>query len=488
MHRLVKPLLVVLAVPLACTLIALSGRTEWDSRWQAGLRREFLLRRQPVSETFIARYSLATLCSDDRTAATIRPCRTYRLFTSVAATSAGAAGLGLLLLVGLAAAGKACQERRERLARLFTPGLRLAIAGIVVLALLHAVLGIGGLYLLGQVIERWPSFIVFGLVVAGLLVALSVAQVAMAVARRPPLSLVGRIAAPASHPRLVAAISTLASSLGVRMPDRLVLGLAPGCFVVDGHVSTLDGAAQGRTLYLSLPLARILSVEELRAILAHELAHFRQPDEDLTVRFYPAYAAAGRALEVLRRKARGWRAVAVAPALWLLAFFVEGFAPAARSAAREREQVADAAAVSIAGREAAATALVKTHAFSPAWDAVREAMDAAVAEGTQYTSASALFVQVVNDNAGPVRLVGLGRLALWHPVDALPALGDRLAALGVNLPGVAAAALVTRPEVPAISLIENPEGLERDLSEVEHRLLALERARLVEAGFAPAAS
>lgn len=473
MHRLVKPLIVLLAVPILTAVIAVSARQQWDDRWQAGLRREFAMRRQRVDERVVARYSLAALCSDGRTAATLRPCRTYNLFSSLVSASVVTGGLGLLMLGAIAAAGYACRVNRSRLPRVFPVGIYAVIAGLVVLVLLHAALAMAGLYLVGEIIERWPSFIVFGIGVAGLLAALAMIQLALSFRRQATASVLGRVLPPGTQPRLWAFIQAVARTAETAPPDRVVAGLGAAFFVTESKVLSLDGPLSGRILYLSLPLARILSVEELRGVLAHELAHFRAGDAGFSQRFYPLFAGVVRAIEGLGRQARGVRALVALPVLAVLSYFLDSFAAAEAAAEREREQAADQVAAAIAGREAYAAALVKIHAFAPAWDAVSAAMERAVSEGEQYVNASELFARVAAASGGPERLRGLGTRSLAHPTDRHPPLARRLEALSIAGAEVASEALATQPSVPAIALLDEFDAIEQSLTRVEHRLLAI---------------
>ena len=139
----------------------------------------------------------------------------------------------------------------------------------------------------------------------------------------------------------------------------------------------------------------------------------------------------------------------------------------------ERERDADRIAAAVAGPETLGSALVKAHAFAPAWHAVVGAMLHAVASDTQYVNASALFQEIAASNSGPDRLLGIGRQELGHPTDRHPPLARRLDALGLDVSRVEAAALVTAPISPAIGLVQGAEALEQRLSAAEHRLMAV---------------
>lgn len=475
MSRLVKPLAIVLAVPVLCTLMALAARDRLDQRWQAGLRREFILHRQPVNEKLVARYSLGALCSDRRTAATIRPCRPYALFTSVASASFVVGAFGLLVLGAIALGGMTLRGRPGLAVRVFTPAIYAVIACVVLLVLLDGALGIAGLYMLGEVIQRWPVSIVFAAAAAAVLALLSMIQLSLRIARKASTAVLGRELAPEAQRGFFAAVADTARAVGSVPPDNVVAGLAPRVFLTRASVLTLDGRTRGRTLYVSPAIARVLRVEELQGLLAHELSHFSGEDANASSLFYPSYVGARHAIEARRRTARGIRALATLPVVWVVSFFLDWFAPVESRVGAERELRADRQAAGLVGPAVLASALVKIHAFAPAWDVVLDAMERAVASGTQYENASELFANVVAQNATPERLAGLGSQRLSHPTDSLPPLGVRLAALGVDVPAVLSAALATSPAQPAVSLFDHHEALERDLSEVEHRLLALTR-------------
>jgi hypothetical protein len=165
------------------------------------------------------------------------------------------------------------------------------------------------------------------------------------------------------------------------------------------------------------------------------------------------------------------RRLAIAPPVTLLGFFLNAVNEDERPGGG-REARADQMAAAAAGADVLASALVKVHAFAPAWEAVVDAMVFAVHSRTQYVNASALFQEIVSSNAGPERLRGLVPQELGHPTDRHPPLAQRLEALAVDPARLAAAALVTAPASPAIGLVEDAVTIEQGLSAAEHRLIA----------------
>lgn len=70
-------------------------------------------------------------------------------------------------------------------------------------------------------------------------------------------------------------IRDVAVELDAPLPQHVVVGLRPWCFVARRGLKTSSGKVSGPVLYLSLPFLRMLSDEELVAVIAHELAHLK---------------------------------------------------------------------------------------------------------------------------------------------------------------------------------------------------------------------
>ena len=94
------------------------------------------------------------------------------------------------------------------------------------------------------------------------------------------------------EPKLGAFIAGLCSRVGTRLPDAVILHAEPTFFVTKGKLQVLGGVANGRVLAIGLPLLAAFSQNELRAVLAHELAHFSGKDEKFSAVAYPVYAGA----------------------------------------------------------------------------------------------------------------------------------------------------------------------------------------------------
>ena len=78
-----------------------------------------------------------------------------------------------------------------------------------------------------------------------------------------------------------------ASSLNTKPPDNIVAGIDDNFYVTESPVMLNHKIMQGRTLYVSIPLLRIMEKSEANAVLAHELAHFSGGDTEASAAIGP---------------------------------------------------------------------------------------------------------------------------------------------------------------------------------------------------------
>ena len=169
-----------------------------------------------------------------------------------------------------------------------------------------ALLALGGFV---PVIRGWLGDEVDGL--GGVVEA--VGGVRVASETRDPDADFGPVLRRLDAPGLFEEVAEVARRLGVRPPEEIRLAFLPCCGVVAWRRS--------RALLLGLPLLHVLTMAELRAVLAHELAHLARGDATWSagsLRFVEGLGRAlddpaGRAWGPLRLWARACRRVAVGP-------------------------------------------------------------------------------------------------------------------------------------------------------------------------------
>ncbi|HOC17820.1 MAG TPA: hypothetical protein PKK95_06115 [Vicinamibacterales bacterium] len=472
MNTRLRLLIFVLAVPLLAALSSSAARDRWDERWRAGLGREFRAFGHRAGPAVMARYSLETICADPRRAAAVPPCRVYNRLTTLIVAGAATSGLGVLWLGVMAAAGAAAARRRRFAARAFRPLTYASAVVLVVLAAAQGLLAVQALSLSGRLLLPGVVPAAFGRfagLAAALLVGLLAAQAARSIKRLSAVPYAfARVLGAGEGSKLRASVSRLCEPGGPPEDLELAVGLAPAVFVVPGPTDSLDGRRTGPLLHFPLSLARILTVPECEALLAAQLFRLRDGEARSLGRFTGGWLRLRDEAGRQHSAPALWR-TALLPVAWWLTFLADAFAPAATAAWRDEEEGGDRTAIATGGAEAYLVALLKVHAFAPAWDAALQAMADAVSQGEQYASAPALFASIVTANAEPSRvewaLGGLaapngevrGGLSRWGSAD---------------LQRVAAAALDVQPEVAATTLVGDVAvRLEADLTDARHALL-----------------
>jgi Zn-dependent protease with chaperone function len=185
--------------------------------------------------------------------------------------------------------------------------------------------------------------------------------------------------------------------------------------VTEARVRCLNGVVTGRTLYCSLPLARILTLPEFDAVIGHELGHFRGGDTAFSQKFYPIYRGTADSLRALRDTGAGGAGLLpLLPAVGVMSLFYDAFALAERQHGRVREMAADQDGASVSSTEAMATALVKVHAFAGAWDHVRETALGAIGGRESFVNVSTAFADVVAQGASRDLVRSVGAMRTTH--------------------------------------------------------------------------
>jgi len=369
----------------------------------------------------------------------------------------GLFALGLLAYV----ADRANQARTslERLPEFFRAAVRSLGIGAALLGVAFSLLLAGALTMVMLVLlQAVPRGFVLGIPLLGLYTAYRTARAALSLNRpleHRELALpVGRSDAPG----LWRAIDDVARQLGTEPPDHLIVTNEPNCYAIEVPVQTLSSRITGRTLCLSLPLLHLWDEEELRSVIAHELAHFHGADTRYSRDFAPAFRSATDAVDELQQAvSRDWRALATLPLVPLFTFVIERFALATASHSREREFIADAAGAQVAGRLALATALLKVACAVPAWSIYLARLSEEPDDPPPAGQAVAWLTAHTLQAPVPPDWIATDRLP--HPVDSHPPLVQRLERLGTTIEHAWRAALP--PDRPSASLL--PQASEIDL-------------------------
>jgi Zn-dependent protease with chaperone function len=258
-----------------------------------------------------------------------------------------------------------------------------------------------------------------------------------------------------AHPRLFAALREVAGAVSQAMPADVYL--VPDVNAWVARRGGLMGIGSRRVMGLGLPLLSILTVPQLRAVLAHEFGHYHGGDTALGPWVYRTRAAIGRTIHGLAQHSRTLQA----PFLWYGKLFLR----LTHAVSRRQELAADALAARLAGARPLAEGLRAIHAAAPAFQPYWATEVAPVLDAGYLPPLGDGFARFVK----AVRVKVPPRPA--DPYDTHPPLEERLAALGegsagagAGADGAAASPAAAAPAAPtALSLLENVPAAEADL-------------------------
>lgn len=259
----------------------------------------------------------------------------------------------------------------------------------------------------------------------------------------------------AEQPRLMAAIDSVARDIGEPPPDEVYATLEVNAAVTEP--AGLLGRRRRRVLIVGLPLVEVLTVAELRSVIAHEFGHYVGGDTRYGPWTYRTREAIERTIHDLRSHRSPDRRLAGLPFLW----YGRGFLRVTNAISRRQEFAADALAARIAGRDAHAETLRKIHAYAPAFDAywgdevlpvLNAGLRPPIASGFAHFRGVEVVARAMEQHLGQQMAKTKS-----DPYDSHPTLSERLAFVEDLPPGESSS-----PE-PALDLIAEPASLEQEL-------------------------
>jgi Zn-dependent protease with chaperone function len=316
---------------------------------------------------------------------------------------------------------------------LFLVALAVANIPLVPILILATVLITGGaaasLWLVLEAIPRIPVVLLFGAMAAPA-VALWVAIKSIAFILRPPPSFQPAVRLDLNErPRLAAMVADVAGKAGARAPSHVILHFNPTFFAARGRMRLLDGEVSGDILGLGAPVLAELKEAELKAVLAHEFAHFSGNDVLYSTVVAPVYRGIGAALSGLT--GGGGEGVGAVvrilslPAALFLASFHEFFSTIDAAMSRDRELRADRMAAELYGKAALTGSLQSVAVTASLFGKKAETLRPSEPEG---------FISAFRDSAAADqegRMAVLAELAAAgaHALDTHPTNAARAAAL-----------------------------------------------------------
>lgn len=253
------------------------------------------------------------------------------------------------------------------------------------------------------------------------------------------------------HPKLFKELKSIAQAVRQALPRDVFLVPDLNAWVMQrgGRL----GWGGKRVMGLGLPLLNLVTVSELRAILAHEFGHFHGGDTSLGPVIYQTRSAIARTIAGLARN----RSILQIP----FSLYGKMYLRITHGISRQQEYAADELAARVAGSRPLAEGLEKIHKFAPAHAIFWQNEYLPVMGSGYYAPMLDGFSRFMEDPR--VKEISVRTLAeqkanaLVNPYDTHPPLGERLNAI---MDSLAAGAADTSP---AISLLSDPSAAEKEL-------------------------
>jgi Zn-dependent protease with chaperone function len=482
-----RVLLFSVTIPIIGLVVFPLVRSDQQTDWRIAVRHS----SPEISDAELNRAALPLLCANPETAAKVgSPCSDQARLHALTVISAVVLFASILLPCAIYFAGRRCNRNRRLLLRIFRPGLYVVDCGTALIVIAQAFLLIAALYYgPAQFLHQIPTGLILATGVGALVGSLGIIRAMFEMSHEITTSVIGRFALRSEEPQLWKMVDEVARAAETAAPDNVIVGLDPTFFVTQTAVKSSDGTKPGRTLYLSAPLCRLLSRDELRAIIAHEMGHFKGEDTAFSLKFYPIYRGAANAIAMLAAASgsnnRG--SLALLPAIHIMAYFLNSFAEAEASISRDRELAADRVASESFGARSFGLGLAKCEIHAPAWAALLNtnwqamAKAAAANEGDAIrVNASRLFVRLARERLAASSwedlTTGLAAEGMSHPTDSHPPLAVRLQAVGVDLESLRADLLDAEPSDAAGNEIAGLDDRELRLTAEMRSLIRCEAA------------
>ncbi|NRQ38728.1 M48 family metalloprotease [Nonomuraea sp. NN258] len=223
------------------------------------------------------------------------------------------------------------------------------------------------------------------------------------------------------EPVLWRTVEELAQRVRTAPPDEIRL-VAEVNAAVSEETRLLGLRAVKRRMYIGLPLLQTLTVDEMRAVLGHELGHYSGAHTRLGAPVYRGRVSVIAAVQGLGNHPFVQR---------LFAWYAKLFLRVSQAVSRKQELEADEFAVAIGGRQAMSGALRKIHDTANAWDLyLADYLSLTGAGGRRPAAVFSGFHALMSDPGRQAQLAKLGEEPEEvSPYDSHPSLRDRLAAI-----------------------------------------------------------
>ncbi|MEJ6401919.1 M48 family metallopeptidase [Yoonia sp. 2307UL14-13] len=287
-------------------------------------------------------------------------------------------------------------------------------------------------------------------------------------------------------PELWQTVKDISVKMGVRTPRQVITGWDIGAWIAEQplYSQVEDKSFNGPTLYLSLPLLRILTKAELQAVIAHEMAHYSGGDLEAKKEFNRAYERLFSAIITVQdmsddvkdeNKSETIASIALLSHEQAQRHLLNTFSRNMAAMNRRAELIADKTAADLMSADALAAVLVKLSIFDRVWGMVAAEYVKRVDKGwLDKIDISVVYAEAVNmftrSAAATAATKVIGKNKVEHPFDTHPPTLQRLKNIGIKLKQLDLEELLTvSAENTAHHLIADPADIANALDPLPNR-------------------
>lgn len=261
----------------------------------------------------------------------------------------------------------------------------------------------------------------------GICAAIAMFYAVVSIFKRPPRENVveGELVSEADAPKLWQVTRALAENLKTAPPDQIIAGIDVNFFVTESPLTVGGKTVAGRSLYVSIPLLRVLDGHEAGAVLAHELAHLRGGDTASSAALGPKLVQYDHYCHMMRSGG------VTIPVFYLMLLYRLIFEIALKRDSREREFLADRIAAKAVSPAAIVQSLIKIAAYAR----YRGKIEQSLFEQSQQLGGSLGIAKYVASGLAPYVtspefLEDMKTAHVPHPFDSHPSMEERMANVG----------------------------------------------------------
>jgi Zn-dependent protease with chaperone function len=381
--------------------------------------------------------------------------------------------VGIILLFSFIVLSKVTGQNRQRIAKVFPPLVFITLLTLSILVLVQGVILTYGAYIAESYAVGRVHFIAIGMIgLVALITAIGLIFSSFKLIKKPTHSVLADELNRSQHPKLFSLIDEVAESLGAKPPKNVITGLEPNFYVTNAEVTIIGKNTKtlhDGTLFVSLPLARILTVEEFKGIIGHELGHFRGNDTHYSLKFAPVYSGLSDGIDLLTDDEGGFSIVTY-PAATVLSYMMEVFHKNISAISRVREFEADNAACEVSNPSALATSLLKIGLYASHWGELQVKAIERLQKGKVTKNLSTIFFSIVDYDTSKTSISStvkeISEQTITHPNDSHPTTSSRITNLGLNIDDINHE-LLGKPNHSCIDLFQDPISHEESLSSIQ---------------------